>query len=156
MSTPHTTFSNRSLVAALNRCIEACADGAKGYAIAERQARDFELKLACRRHSDERALFVRQLRQLVLDLGAEAAELGSTTATLHRGWLGARLALEGHSDAVVLEECERGERSALRAYERASELVPPHLGEARRLLHGQAATILSSLDEIEWRLRRMQ
>ncbi len=52
-------------------------------------------------------------------LGGEAEQTGSLVATLHRGWMGLRAALEGGDDRAVVSECERGEEMALDTYRAA-------------------------------------
>jgi uncharacterized protein (TIGR02284 family) len=59
------------------------------------------------------------LRDEVRRLGGEPAEAGSITGSLHRGWMGLKAALTGDDDRAILDECERGEESALAAYRAA-------------------------------------
>ena len=52
--------------------------------------------------------------------GGEAKESGSASGAIHRGWVSLRAALTKKDDLAVLEEAERGEDSALKAYREAS------------------------------------
>lgn len=118
MTTSTASMTTRdAVVYALNRCIEAGLDAQKGYATAAADVRDDELKTILQLRSDERAELVVALQHAVRELGGWAENHGSLEGTLHRFWIETRLAVEGRSDATVLVECERGERSCLAAYD---------------------------------------
>jgi uncharacterized protein (TIGR02284 family) len=110
---------NRAVIAALNRCVEACIDGEKGYGIAAADVRDPSLKTELIDRARERGEYAMTLQHLVEKLGAAAENQGTAAGALHRGWLDARLALEGRADATVLAEVVRGEAAALSVYENA-------------------------------------
>lgn len=145
----------KKIVRALNQCIQACTDGQKGYAIAAGDARDSELKRYLQRCSDERGEFVLQLQQALWSLGTAPESHGSARGALHRGWLDVRIAVEGRSDAVVMEECALGDGAARFAYERAlADTFEDLPREIRMTLQAQYARIGACRDELERRLRR--
>ena len=108
-SDPQRPIDSKAIARALNLCIEACTDGRKGYAVAAVDARDVDLKRFLQRTSFERAEFVTQLQQALRSLGGVPENHGSARGALHRGWLDVRIAVEGRSDAVVMEECALGD-----------------------------------------------
>jgi uncharacterized protein (TIGR02284 family) len=114
----------RAIVKTLNTCIETCTDGEKGYAAAAADVRDPTLKALFSSYEKQRADFVRELQTAIDQLGAFAENEGTVKGTAHRGFVGARLAIEGRHDSVLLAECERGERGAIAAYDRAFSKTP--------------------------------
>ena len=57
--------------------------------------------------------------------GGTPEQLGSILGSMNRAWLNLRAAISSNSDLAVLEECERAEDVALRAYRRALEQELP-------------------------------
>jgi uncharacterized protein (TIGR02284 family) len=150
MLTPTTESLTPKIIRTLNTCIEVCIDGEKGYAIAAANVRDETLKALFHKYAEQREDFVRALQRAIDNLGGYAENEGSTKGTLHRGLSGARIALEGRTDEVILGECERGELGALAAYDRAFakvslDAMPPNV---RSLLIEQRAAIQSAYDDI--------
>lgn len=111
------TTARRALLSALNRCIQAALDAQRGYARAAAKVADPELQTLFRLRSDERGEFAHELQAAASELGGSPGTRGSIEGALHRAWIETRLAIEGRSDATVLIECERGERSCLAVYD---------------------------------------
>jgi uncharacterized protein (TIGR02284 family) len=145
-------MSTDQIAESLNGLIEICIDGEKGFAEAAADARDPELKSFLAERSQERAAFVAGLQGELVSLGRFAENQGTVRGTLHRAWTAAREGLEGHRDRLVLEECERGDRAAKRAYEKVLkemiDRVPPRV---RQLLQNQFQIIDASLTSIQQR-----
>ena len=144
----------RAAVTVLNGCIETCTDGEKGYATAAADVRDVGLKAYFQGKSEERADFVVALQETISALAAVPENEGSTAGVLHRGFVGLRKALEGRSDALVLEECLRGEKTALAAYEKAIAHASLDVASStlRALLVHQRDAIHRSVAELQHRL----
>jgi uncharacterized protein (TIGR02284 family) len=104
---------------ALNRLIETCKDGEKGYAIASADVRDPRARVLFERWSHERAQFAAALEEAVARLGGNAERNGSLGGALRRGWHDVRTALEGIDDRGVCDGCEQAEERAIRNYEEA-------------------------------------
>ena len=111
--------SEGQVISTLNNLIQTCRDGEEGFRAAAEGVKDAELKELFHGYSRQRASFAGELQDEVRRLGGEAAETGSVTGSLHRGWLGLKAALTGADERAVLAECERGEDSALAAYRAA-------------------------------------
>jgi uncharacterized protein (TIGR02284 family) len=157
-TTPATTAredaeSTREIVRALNRCIETCTDGEKGYGTAAADVRDPELKALYLERARQRSEFVLALQDAVLKLGATPENEGTFRGPLHRGWMSYRRAIEGHDDHATMQGCAYGERAALRAYEAADSVVlhavPP---EIRALIQKQFAAIREAHADLRARL----
>ncbi len=117
----------------------------KGYQEAAEGVKSPELKSELSKFSQQRAQFASELQRF----GAAANETtveGAVTeavAAVHRGWINLRTAITGNSDAAILDECERGESTALNAYETAlanSDLP----ADAKSVLQRQHGEILNA------------
>ncbi len=150
-----TTIERRQLaltVTALNRCIETCTDGEKGYGAAAADVRDPQLKSIMSSYERQRADFVTELQRTTDGLGATHENQGTIGGTLHRGWTGARMQIEGRRDDVVVDECIRGEANALAAYDNVLEGDPAFGGAVLALIVQQRAAIAAALEDMKNRL----
>ncbi|WP_394842295.1 PA2169 family four-helix-bundle protein [Pendulispora brunnea] len=139
----------KAIIAMLNKCIETCIDGQKGYGEAEANVEDSTLKSIFQIRKHERFEFVFDLQAAVRQLGGEPEFDGTAAGTVHRGWMGLRRTASGHRDRAIVEEWARGERAALKGYREALKgapltTLPPKL---RTMLQAQYASIRAALDE---------
>ena len=128
MSTPRVTarVTEGEIARTLNMLIEINTDATKGYATAAADARSPVLKGILSDRGKQAGERVMALQNAIARMGRFAENQGTLRGTLHRGWLDARMVLEGRTDRIMLEECERGEAVALRAY----EAIPTQVLEA--------------------------
>ena len=118
---------------ALNRLIQACKDGEKGYGDAAADVRDPTLKSLFENYSDQRALVAGALQAAVTTHGGEAGNTGSLGGAFHRGWFDVLAALRGLDTLQVLEEREHGEDMTRATYEAAlREGLPPRVESVLR------------------------
>lgn len=111
--------SDAEVISTLNELLETCRDGQEGFRAAAEGVRGAELRELFHSYALQRAGFAGELQDEVQRLGGEPEQTGSLVASLHRGWMGLRAALEGGDEGAVLSECERGESAALAAYRAA-------------------------------------
>jgi uncharacterized protein (TIGR02284 family) len=77
-------------------------------------------------YSTQRREFATALQQAVRTLGEKPEDSGSAAAVLHRGWMKLKEAVSSSDDYTILQECERGEDTAVEAYQDAmGQHVPP-------------------------------
>lgn len=130
----------------INSLIETCEDGCHGFQVAADDVKDAELQALFQRYSSQRAGFIQELRQLVVQLGGEQEKSGSAPGKLHRGWINLKAALSSNEPHAVLAECERGEDAAVKAYREALEkLEDPNV---REVVSRQMATVLATHDSV--------
>ncbi|MEO7113231.1 MAG: DUF2383 domain-containing protein [Polyangiaceae bacterium] len=91
-------------------------DACDGYAAAADLARDVTLSRRLLAWSDERKEFAGVFRQEIERLSSDDAKKGTSVAGAHRMWMGLRHFATGLDDSL-LEECLRGESSAIASYE---------------------------------------
>jgi uncharacterized protein (TIGR02284 family) len=131
--------SDEEVIATLNNLIETCRDGQEGFRTAAEGVKDAELRELFHGYSRQRAGFASELQDEVRRLGGDPERSGSIVASLHRGWMGLRAALEGGDDRVIVSECERGEDAALATYRSALDTDMP--ANVRAMVERQFAEV---------------
>src|SRR5919197_5119906 len=112
----------KETISTINDLIETLRDGQEGFRQAAEAVRDPELKSSFNEYSLQRARFVGELQSEAVALGViKPEDSGSTAGALHRSWINLKGAIAKHDDHAILEECERGEDSAVHEYEEALE-----------------------------------
>jgi uncharacterized protein (TIGR02284 family) len=109
-------MDNKKVVSTLNELIETCRDGLDGFKEAAQNVKSPELKSFFNDAATERANCVQELQTEVHRLGGEAEKTGSTAGAIHRVWVDIKGTLTGKDDHSILNECERGEDSAVSAF----------------------------------------
>ena len=138
--------SNDEAVSTLNDLIETCRDGQKGFADAAKDAERADLKEQFHKYSTQRGAFVGELSALVKTLGGDPADSGHVAAAAHRGWMAVKTAVASRDDKAILEECERGEDYAKKAYTDALKVTMP--ASAQQLVSRQADDVRQAHDKI--------
>ena len=116
--------SNKA-ISTLNDLIETCRDGQNGFKEAAENVKSPDLKTFLNQIATERAQFINELQLEVRTLGGDPQKTGSATAAIHRAWIGIKGTLTGKDDHSILNECERGEDSAVEAYKDALKVGLP-------------------------------
>jgi uncharacterized protein (TIGR02284 family) len=86
------------------------------------------------------------LQQKVRELGGDPERSGSMSGAVHRFWVDIRSRLTGMDEHAILDECERGEDSAKRAYEEALQDDLP--ADVRTLIGKQYREVKMNHDSI--------
>jgi len=139
-------IDNDDVVDVLNDLLESCRDGEYGFRTSSENADSPDLKALFMRHSTECGAAARELEAEIRRLGGEPASGGTVAGALHRGWVSVKTALISQDDKAVLEECERGEDSALAQYRKAlKQPLPPAV---RVVVERQAQGAQRNHDEV--------
>lgn len=131
--------SDAEVISLLNELIETCRDGREGFRTAAEGVQGAELRRLFLRYAQQRAGFAGELEDEVRRLGGDPERSGSLVASLHRGWMGLRAALEGGDDRAIVSECERGEGVALETYRTALDTDMP--ANVRAMVERQFAEV---------------
>jgi len=110
-------MDNDKVIDVLNDLIETCRDGEMGFKEASENAKDRDLKQFFSDTAQQRAAFAGELQEHVRALGGDPAKRGSVAGSMHRAWMNIKGTLSGKDDHAILSEAERGEDSAVKAYE---------------------------------------
>ena len=116
---------NEEAVDHLNDLIETCKDGEQGFRTAAEAVQDTELRTLFNMYAQQRARFGGELNNEVLHRGGDPAKSGHVSATFHRGWINLKSMVTGKDDAAIVNECERGEDSAVANYQAALKKTLP-------------------------------
>ena len=109
----------------LNGLLALNHDAREGYAKAAELAESTTLKGLFERAMLERAAFARALRPLVKDAGGDPDDDGTLDGSMHRLWMQVREKLSSDGDTALVNECERAEDQAVKAYRRALDADLP-------------------------------
>ena len=105
--------------ALLNELVETLKDGQKGYAAAMTDVEDTNLKETFKKYAVQRAGFITEIEDQMFKLDLKPEDESSVTGTIHRAWIDMKSALTSKDNKAVLNECERGEDYAVKAYQTA-------------------------------------
>jgi uncharacterized protein (TIGR02284 family) len=146
-------MDQKDSVEVIEKLIEICKDGEKGYKDAAEHAKRSDLKTFFTTQSFERGRFARELQAVLMNLGKmEKKESGTVAGALHRVWIDTKVGL-GAGDKSIVESVETGEDEARDAYREAiGSPLPPDVADivshqARRIqiAHGQVKTLRDAL-----------
>jgi uncharacterized protein (TIGR02284 family) len=134
------------VIGVLNDLIETSKDGEEGF----RTCADNVKNAVLRTFFLEKAARCRegaaQLQHIVRQMGGVPGRRGSMTGAAHRFWVDIRGTLSGMDEHAILTECERGEETAVRAYEDA--LNRPLPADVRRVVDRQYAEVKTNRDRV--------
>ena len=145
-------MTNEETITTLNNLIETCKDGQNGFKEAAENIEKSDLKTFLYDCSQQRSQFAGKLQELVRELGGDPENEGSISASLHRGWMNIKTAITGNDEQAILNECERGEDSAVKNYKEALENDFP--ANIESVVREQYATIQTTHDKVK-NLRNM-
>ena len=145
------SVSNDDIVETVNDLIATSKDGELGFTTCAERATSSELRRLFLQRAAECRQAAEELRPAVIQYGGEPETDGTTSGTLHRGWVALRGSLAGYTDQALLDECERGEDAALARYRAAlrDDVLPEPL---RALVARQQLGVQANHDQIK-RLR---
>jgi uncharacterized protein (TIGR02284 family) len=111
---------NKQTISTVNSLIETLKDGQEGFKEAAKGVADPQLKSLFNEYSQQRSRFASELQNQAEVLGESKPEDTSSAAgALHRAWINLKSAVTSGDDHAILAECERGEDSAVKEYEKA-------------------------------------
>lgn len=140
----------KDVVKVLNNLIETCKDGQEGFKTCAEDIKNPELKALFVKRSQECGVAAGELQQEVVALGGEPEDSTSVSADLHRRWVDLKSLVTGKSEEAVLNEAERGEDHALKAYKEALEKITKHnLVGIRDLVERQYHGVQRNHDQVK-------
>ena len=135
-----------AITSSLNELIETLKNGELGFGEAGKDANDPNLKRVFSEYSAQRKGFASELQGFVSKQGAEPEDSGTLAGSVHRGWINLRATVASREDLAILEECERGEDSAVETYEEA--ISGGDLGQAEAVVAAQLTKIRAAHNRI--------
>ncbi len=118
----------RHSVSILEDLMKICNDGAHGYQTAAEDVDNPEYKTLFNAYSQQRNQFSAELEREANLLGRDPDAGESILGALHRGWINIKSAFTSGGTAAILDECQRGDKTALETYEKAlTKTLPAHI-----------------------------
>lgn len=142
--------ANSNQVNILNNLITTLYDGENGYKEAAEEVDNTVLATRFRQLAQQRYDFGHLIKPFITQFGGEVKKGGSAAASLHRVWMDLKTAVSGNDEEAILNECIRGEESAVQSYAEALEGTTL-TGAARAEVKRQMDVITSTVAD----LRRM-
>lgn len=139
-------MTNDETISTLNDLIETSKDGEYGFNTCAEQVKDMELKRVFTAAAQRCAKGTKELQEQVRLLGGDPEKHSSVAGTLHRAWVNIKAAIAGKDEPVVLEECERGEDVAKKAYEKALAKGLPD--DIRSIIQRQYQGVVENHDRV--------
>ena len=140
-------MDRKDSVTVIEKLVEICKDGEKGYKDAAEHVKRSDLKSLFTTQAAERSRFARELQTVLMKLGkAEKKASGTVAGALHRAWIDTKVGL-GAGDKSILESVEKGEDEARDAYREA--IGSPLLPEAADVVSRQARSIQAAHDQVK-------
>src|SRR5204863_4598755 len=137
----------KEIVSVIDDLIQTLKDGQEGFKQAADGVKAPQLKSLFNEYSSQRSQFATELQSQARSLGrSQPEESGSTAGALHRTWINLKSAVTSGDDHAILAECERGEDSAVKEYEKAlKDNLSPSL---RDIVARQYSEVKSAHDRI--------
>ncbi|HSW12643.1 MAG TPA: PA2169 family four-helix-bundle protein [Solimonas sp.] len=112
-------------ITAFNELIETSKDGERNFRAAAEEAYHPELKSFLKDRAQDCARSAQELQDAVRALGGRPEEIGTTGATVRRGWMHLKALALGRDEIAILDECERYEDAVEARYEHALGVEMP-------------------------------
>ncbi|MFC3940201.1 DUF2383 domain-containing protein [Pseudomonas gingeri NCPPB 3146 = LMG 5327] len=145
------TNLNKETISVLNHLIEVSKDGQEGFKTCAEDIKNPELKALFQKRSSECASAAVELQAEVRKLGGDPETSTSVSGDLHRRWVDVKALFTGKGEEAVLNEAERGEDHAKKAYREALEKLAKHdtLLSLRDLVDRQYQGVLRNHDQVK-------
>lgn len=137
----------KDVVSILNNLIETCKDGQEGFKTCAEDIKNPELKALFTKHAEECAHAAGELQAEVIALGGTPEDSTSVSGDLHRRWVDVKSIFTGKDEEAVLNEAERGEDVALKAYKEA--LAAPLPANVYAIIERQFHGVQRNHDQIK-------
>ena len=119
-------LSNEETIKVLNDLVETSKDGEYGFRLCAEHVESRDLKDVLMQRAVQCRASAEELQWHIAQLGGRPDTTGTATGAAHRGWVAMRATLATYNDLAMLEECERGEDTAVKRYAKAVEQdLPP-------------------------------
>ena len=115
----NTTLTPDEVISVLDDLLENSRDGEYGFRACADEVADPQVKHLFETRAAQCATAADEIATLMRSLGAEVDDGGTVGGALHRGWVHVKGTLGADSALSMLEECERGEDSAVARYRKA-------------------------------------
>ena len=144
------TDLNKEAISVLNDLIETSKDGQESFKTCAEDIKNPELKALFVKRSADCGTAAAELQAEVRKLGGDPETSTSVAGDLHRRWVDVKSIFTGKGEEAVLNEAERGEDHALKAYKEALEKISKHnLVGIRDVVERQYLNVQRNHDQVK-------
>lgn len=137
----------KEIISTLNDLIATLKDGQEGFKQSASGVDDPQLKTLFDTYSLQRSRFAGELQSEVTRMGEDEPEdSGSASGAMHRAWINIKSAVTNRDRHAILAEAERGEDSAVEAYQEALQKDLP--APVRDIVSRQQTEVKAAHDKI--------
>ncbi|WP_194850128.1 ferritin-like domain-containing protein [Nonlabens antarcticus] len=133
----------------LNNILEKTYDAQRGYANAAEVTDHVDLKRWFAQQGAKRTQYAASLTSEMKGMKEKPEFDGSVTGDMHRGWMNLKAAFSSNKDETILEECLRGEKSAVEEYSEVLEHSKEMPQTVVTILTAQKDEIQSTINQIK-------
>jgi uncharacterized protein (TIGR02284 family) len=134
------------LISILNDLVETSKNGEKGFVAAAEDTKNPQLRSVFQQRAQDCASGARELQAAVTQMGGKPETGGTVAGAVHRGWVNLKSVVAGRTDLAILEEVEKGEDVAKKAYSDAlKETLPENV---RVIIQKQYDGVIHNHDQI--------
>lgn len=131
----------------LNQLLTRNYDAEAGYRDAAENVENPKLRAFFENAAQQRYDFGHKIKEEIRNLGEKPNKGTSMTADIHRKWIDLRSNVAKRTEVAVLDECIRGEETAIKDYQEA--LSSPNItGEYASMLQNQLTEIKDKVEYI--------
>lgn len=112
-------MDSKATQALLNELVETLKEGQRGYAEAMTDVDDTDLKDTFKQFAVQRSGYINEIEDQMFKLDLKPDESTSVTSKVHRAFINLKGLVTGKDRESILNECERGEDVAVKAYQAA-------------------------------------
>jgi uncharacterized protein (TIGR02284 family) len=145
-------MTNEETISVLNDLIQISKDGEREFHDCAEEVTDPELLKFFTETSQRCAEGVTMLQEEVRRLGGDPETEGSFSGTAHRMWANLKTVVAGADKGSILQECERGEQHAVKAYEKALQEDLPT--DIRSMVEMQHHGVVANRDRVHTLLQQ--
>lgn len=139
---------NKQAVEKLNQLLTRNYDAEAGYKDAAENIEEPQLKNFFQQAAQQRYDFGHKIKGEIKQLGGSPDKGTSIAGDLHRAWIDIKSAVATRNSVAVLNECERGEETALNDYREALN-APEITGSCEAVIQNQLSEIQSKVQHIK-------
>jgi len=130
----------------LSTLIATCVDGERGFQTAAEGIKDLGIRALFEQYARQRRDFRLELERATRRFGGIPETSGSVAGTLHHAWMNIKSTVTRGDEAAIIAEAERGEDTAVRAYQDALRASLP--AELRALVQRQFTAVKAAHDRV--------
>jgi uncharacterized protein (TIGR02284 family) len=130
----------------LSTLIATCVDGERGFQTAAEGIKDLGIRALFEQYARQRRDFRLELERATRRFGAISETSGSVAGTLHHAWMNIKSIVTRGDEGAIIAEAERGEDTAVRAYQDALRASLP--AELRDLVQRQFTAVKAAHDRV--------